>query len=121
MLYEIDARMRVDENGIIIAAGEDEVWMARLDEWLRTPEGSVYGLPRWGNPMAEFKHEPIGSLASGVIEVAIEARLRNKLNEDLPGLGIEYIQCTSQGVDLLKISFNRRGTSYTVSFLKGQD
>ncbi|BBF56956.1 hypothetical protein E2863_05555 (plasmid) [Escherichia coli] len=48
MLYEIDARLQTNESGVIIAEGSTAAWMARLDEWLRTPEGSVYGLPSWG-------------------------------------------------------------------------
>lgn len=75
MLYEIDARLQTNESGVIIAEGSTAAWMARLDEWLRTPEGSVYGLPSWGNPMEEFKHEPFGSETSHIVEVAIEGRM----------------------------------------------
>ena len=43
MLYEIDARLQTNESGVVIAEGDTNAWIARLDEWLRTPNGSVYG------------------------------------------------------------------------------
>ncbi|EPL8679876.1 hypothetical protein N0P70_005892 [Klebsiella michiganensis] len=109
MISELDARLRVDENGVIISTEDKDTWMARLDEWLRTPMGSVYGLPHWGSPMEEFKHEPIGSDTSYVLEVAIEGRLLEKLDADLPGLNIQAVRCQSSGVDILVISFYAPG------------
>ncbi|WP_219563903.1 hypothetical protein [Salmonella enterica] len=96
MLYEIDARLQTNESGVIIAEGSTAAWMARLDEWLRTPEGSVYGLPSWGNPMEEFKHEPFGSETSHIVEVAIEGRMMKKLRQDLPGLDVQGFVATRQ-------------------------
>ncbi|HBT4785493.1 TPA: hypothetical protein MB364_000791 [Klebsiella variicola subsp. variicola] len=114
MLYEIDARLRVDENGILIAEGARDAWMSRLDEWLRTPMGSVYGLPSWGNPMEEFKHEPIGSSNNHVIEVAVEGRLTDKLREDLPGLNLQSVRCSALSADQLQITFYAQGGTLSV-------
>lgn len=111
MLYEIDARLRVDENGIVIAEGEKAAWVARLDEWLRTPAGSVYGLPSWGNPMEEFKHEPIGSSNNHIIEVSVESSLTMKLREDLPGLNLQAVRCEAVDVDQLVVAFYTPGGS----------
>jgi hypothetical protein len=114
MLYEIDSQMRVDENGILIAEGSQPTWMARLDEWLRTPVGKVWGLPSWGNPMEEFKHEPIGSENNHLLEVAVEGRLTDKLRDDLPGLNLQLIRCAAISEDKLKISFYAQGGTLDV-------
>lgn len=114
MLYEIDARLQTNESGVIIAEGSTAAWMARLDEWLRTPEGSVYGLPSWGSPMEEFKHEPFGSETSHIVEVAIEGRMMKKLRQDLPGLDVQGIRCTSISEDSLLISFYAKGGSMDI-------
>lgn len=114
MLYEIDSRLRTDESGIVIAEGQADTWMTRLDEWLRTPVGSVYGLPSWGNPMEEFKHEPIGSGNNHIIEVVIEGRLTTKLREDLPGLGLQAVRCAAVSEDQFQISFYANGGTLSV-------
>lgn len=118
MYYEVDALLSVDENGVVIATGQKEVWMSRLDEWLRTPAGSVYGLPHWGSPMEEFKHEPIGSATSHLVEVAIEGRLETKLSEDLPGLNVQSIRCAALSEDQLQISFYAHGGGTSVIMKK---
>lgn len=104
MLYEIDCLLRVDQSGIVQKEGESPSWMARLEEWLRTPQGSVYGLPGWGNIMQDFKHEPIGSETSHMVEVAIENALISKLRKDLPGIGLQAIRCEAADVDMWKIT-----------------
>lgn len=114
MLYEVDSRLLVDESGIVIAEGPKKVWMVRLDEWLRTPAGSVYGLPSWGSPMAEFKHEPIGSTNNTTIEVAVEGRLTDKLRQDLPGLNLQAVRCTAISEDQLQIAFYAQGGALNV-------
>ncbi|EJG6390353.1 hypothetical protein NAF50_004870 [Escherichia coli] len=121
MLYEIDARLQTNESGVIIAEGSTATWMARLDEWLRTPEGGVYGLPSWGNPMEEFKHEPFGSETSHIVEVAIEGRMMTKLRQDLPGLDVQGIRCTSISEDSLLISFYAKGGSMDIVMQKSSE
>ncbi|EIH4659274.1 hypothetical protein B6P79_003803 [Escherichia coli] len=121
MLYEIDALLKTNESGVIIAEGNTATWMARLDEWLQTPEGSVYGLPSWGNPMAEFKHEPFGSEASHVVEVVIEGRMLTKIRQDLPGLNIQGIRCTSISEDSMLISFHAMGGSMDIIMQKSSE
>lgn len=87
MQNEIDCLMRVDQGGVVLKEGDSQAWLARLEEWLRTPQGSVYGLPGWGNTMQDYKHEPVGSETGHLTEVAIEAALLRKLRIDLPGWG----------------------------------
>ncbi|MBS6033918.1 MAG: hypothetical protein KIB40_12365 [Pantoea sp.] len=105
MQNEIDCLMRVDQGGVVVKTGESDAWLARLEEWLRTPQGSVYGLPGWGNTMQDFKHEPVGSETGHLTEVAIEAALIKKLRIDLPGLGLRAISCAPQNVDTWQITF----------------
>ncbi|KYP93964.1 hypothetical protein WB60_02130 [bacteria symbiont BFo2 of Frankliniella occidentalis] len=104
MIYEIDPFARADANGIVQAQG-GRAWMMRLEEWLHTPIGSIYGAPAWGSPLDEFKHEPIGSTESHVFEVAIENRISKKLNEDMPGFALQAIRCEAIDINSVKISF----------------
>lgn len=105
MQNEIDCLMRVDQSGIQVKEGDANSWLARLEEWLRTPQGSIYGLPGWGNNMQDYKHEPIGSATSHMTEVAIENGLITKLRQDLPGIGLEAIRCEPIGIDMWQITF----------------
>ncbi len=105
MIHEIDGMLRVDAGGVILSEGEAEVSYTRLEEWLRTPMGSVYGLPSWGNPLKNYKHEPIGSTTSFLVEVAIENALIQKLRVDLPGIKIMQIRCEAVTEDMLGIWF----------------
>jgi hypothetical protein len=100
--------LRVNESGVVINEGDKESWMVRLEEWLLTPVGTVYGLPHWGNPIAEFKHEPIGE-GSSHVEVAIENRLAKKLRADLPGLNLQAIRCESISEDKISVAFYAKG------------
>ncbi|PIJ43331.1 hypothetical protein [Tatumella sp. OPLPL6] len=111
MINEIDPFARADANGIIQLEG-GAAWMARLEEWLHTPIGSVFGAPAWGSPLDEFRHEPTGSVENHVLEVAIESRVAKKLNEDMPGFALQAIRCESLSIDLLKISFVSAGGRY---------
>lgn len=114
MLREIDPFLRVNESGVIIREGEEDAWMTRLEEWLKTPVGAVWGLPHWGNPIAEFKHEPIGE-DSTHIDVAIENRLAKKLRSDLPGLNLQAIRCEALSEDQVLVSFYaKKGSISTV-------
>ncbi|WP_238340049.1 hypothetical protein [Citrobacter sp. NCU1] len=105
MIYEIDGLLRVDAGGVIVVEGTGKVSQIRLEEWLRTPIGSVYGLPSWGNPLAKFKHEPIGSEKSYLVEVAIENELIKKLRMDLPSVRLLQVRCESVSEDTLAITF----------------
>ncbi|WP_312329835.1 hypothetical protein [Atlantibacter hermannii] len=105
MFAEIDALMRVDAGGITVKEGAAETSMMRLEEWLRTPLGSVYGLPSWGNPMQRYKHEPIGDESSHLVEVAIENDLVTKIRQDLPSIQIQQVRCEAISEDTLNIRF----------------
>lgn len=105
MLNEIDALMRVDAGGVVVKEGAANTNFMRLEEWLRTPMGSVYGLPSWGNPMQRYKHEPIGSENSHLVEVAIENDLVTKLRQDLPSIQLQQVRCEAISEDMLNIRF----------------
>lgn len=90
-MNEIDALMRTDAGGVIIYEGDNAAQLAQFDEWLRTPVGSVWGLPSFGNTLADFRHEPSGNST----EIAIEAALISKLRQDLPDLTLRGIRCTT--------------------------
>ncbi|EPH3081395.1 hypothetical protein ACR2SE_28835 (plasmid) [Citrobacter freundii] len=122
MIYEIDGLLRVDAGGVIVMEGADKADQARLDEWLRTPIGSIYGLPSWGNPLVNFKHEPLGSEKSVFVEVAIENALIKKLRIDLPSLRVFQVRCAALSVDMLEIIFAMpSGTFSTTLRMKNTD
>lgn len=102
-MNEIDAMMRTDAGGVIIYEGDAAAVLAKFDEWLRTPVGSVWGLPAWGNTLSDFRHEPSGNST----EIAIEAALITKLRQDIPDLKLQAIRCITQtGVfDLYRVDF----------------
>ena len=86
--------------------------MMRLEEWLRTPIGAIYGAPHWGSPLEDFKHEPMGSIQNHVLEVAIENAVANKLRQDMPGFALQGIRCEAASEDHLNISFIARESQY---------
>lgn len=118
MTYEIDALMRVDAGGVIVAEGTGKANQARLEEWLRTPQGSVYGLPSWGNTLADFKHEPTGDDKSVVVAVGIENALLTKLRVDLPMLRISQVRCEVISEDMFSITFVMPDGELTLAFKK---
>ncbi|NPG90035.1 hypothetical protein HC583_26610, partial [Escherichia coli] len=65
-----------------------------------------------------FKHEPFGSETSHIVEVAIEGRMMKKLRQDLPGLDVQGIRCTSISEDSLLISFYAKGGSMDIVMQK---
>ncbi|HAU6297941.1 TPA: hypothetical protein JD836_14620 [Citrobacter freundii] len=102
-MNEIDALMRMDTGGVLIYEGNSAAFLAQFNEWLRTPVGSVWGLPAWGNTLTDFRHEPSGNST----EIAIEAALITKLKQDIPDLPLKAIRCITQtGVfDLYRVEF----------------
>lgn len=90
-MNEIDALMRTDAGGVVIYEGNAASQVAQFDEWLRTPVGSIWGWPGWGNNLSDFKHEPSGNST----EIAVEAALMTKIRQDLPSLGLQAIRCNT--------------------------
>ncbi|MCX8979198.1 hypothetical protein NLN92_14390 [Citrobacter portucalensis] len=99
-MNEIDSRLRVDVSGVVLFL-EEKAMPAQLEEWLRTPQGSVWGWPSWGNPLARFKHEPMNDYTA----VAIENFLIDKLEQDLPDLPLSGVRCNPVSDDLYQIYF----------------
>lgn len=108
---EIDALLTLDLSGVKTYNTEEEVYAARLYEWLNTYEGDIYGNPGWGNILPKFKHEPTNQ---SHVQVAIESRLLSKLQDDLPEVPISGI-LVEEGDDLdyLKITIQIKGTTIT--------
>ncbi|MDE1486454.1 hypothetical protein KKI95_14400 [Xenorhabdus bovienii] len=116
-MNEIDCLLRIDAGGLTLKSGESEALPARLEEWLRTPIGSIYGLPEWGNPLVEFKHEPTNQLVS----VFIENRLISKLRTDIPEINLSGIRCApaSDVIDMYVITFQIQTGTVTIGLQKG--
>lgn len=112
-MNEIDALMRTDAGGVVIFEGDNAAALAQLGEWLKTPVGSVWGLPAWGHTINDFLHEPSGNST----EIAIEAALITKLHQDIPNLPLQAIRCSAiEGFfDLWKIDFAFPFGSYSTT------
>lgn len=89
-MNEIDSLLRVDTGGVIVYEGDAATRYARLDEWFNTPEGSVYGMPGWGNPLGSYKHEPTGGQ---YLAMLLESKLIDKLRIDLPEITEFSLNC----------------------------
>lgn len=99
-MNEIDSRLRVDAGGVVLYLDEQAL-PARLNEWLRTPEGSVWGWPSWGNPLRRFQHEPMNDYTA----VNIENFLINKLKTDITELQLAGVRCNPVSGDLYQVIF----------------
>lgn len=76
MLNEIDALLDICTLGIVTHEGDDAALVERLDEWLFTPRGTIYGYPNWGNRLSRFKHQPSDTATAVQIENDIITALR---------------------------------------------
>lgn len=81
--------MGLSESGVVTHSGVDAD-VNNVLEWLDTPQGSVYGKPEWGNPLAKFKHEPTHS---DITAMNIEFAIVEKLPIDLPHIVLVSIFC----------------------------
>lgn len=90
---EIDFLMRVTAGGLSTSSGNDAK-LARLDEWLNTPRGSIYGRPNWGNIFTKYKHQPTDESTAVIIENESLPILR----VDLPDVRILGIRCDPGGI-----------------------
>ncbi|CAH3932902.1 TPA: hypothetical protein ACGFAK_004616 [Serratia marcescens] len=100
-MNEIDSLLRVTGEGVTIKLGDVEAMEARIEDWLHTPEGSVYGLPEYGNPLARFKHEPLDSVHT---LVAIENEIIIKMMSDIADLKLEGIRIEPAEIDVFVLT-----------------
>lgn len=95
---EVSYLMDLNESGVITYDNR-HADLNNLAEWLDTPRGSIYGVPEWGNELANFKHEPTGSMA---VAIAIEFSVIKGVMRDLPNIVIDSIYCepSKENMDL---------------------
>ena len=86
---EIDYLMRLDESGVIRHDGVNAEFND-VNEWLDTPEGSIYGKANWGHQLERYKHEPTLSPSTARL---IEFSIIRKLPQDMPNIVIQSIFC----------------------------
>ena len=108
-MTEIDSRLRVDRGGIVLHL-EDKAIPAQLEEWLRTPEGSVWGLPSWGNPIRRFQHEPMNDYTA----VAVENIMIDKLRKDITTMKLLGVRCNALMDDMYQVIFYYASGLYEV-------
>ena len=94
MSQEIDYLLKVTIDGVTTYA-EDQAVAVRVEEWLDTPQGEIWGAPQWGNRLKQYKHLPICDDTAA----AIENSILMKLPVDVPSAVITHISAKPQGVD----------------------
>lgn len=99
-MNEIDSMLSVTGEGVTVRLGDAEAEKAQAEEWLRTPEGSIYGWPSWGNPLQKYKHEPMNNFT----EVAIENDMVTAFKRDLPHITLNGIRIEQIEKDLYALS-----------------
>lgn len=114
-MNEIDCLLRVNQEGVSVKLGDNESMQARIEEWLHTPQGSIYGWPEWGNPLQKYKHEPMNTLT----EVAIENDMLTAMIRDIPDLALSGIRVESAEFDVYVLSIGLPWGDYNVGLQKG--
>ncbi|EPK7688524.1 TPA: hypothetical protein ACGFA2_004472 [Serratia marcescens] len=100
-MNEIDSLLRVSGEGVNVKIGDVEAMQARIEDWLHTPEGSVYGLPEYGNPLPRYKHEPLDSVHT---LVAIENEIIIKMMSDIADLKLTGIRIEPAEIDVFVLT-----------------
>ncbi len=94
-MQEIDYLMQLDESGVIVHE-DDAAVLNNVVEWFKTPRGSVYGNPAWGNILHSFQHEP----PTEATEIAIENMIVVDLPRDVRNVQISGIRCAADPGEL---------------------
>ncbi|MCS0376586.1 hypothetical protein [Vibrio diabolicus] len=101
MSQEIDYLLRVDIDGVKVT-DEKHAIVARVSEWLDTPEGQVWGAPKWGNRLGVYKHEPINETTAAAIENSILLTLPIDVKDAVvQGIAVEP---SVNGIDAYKLT-----------------
>ena len=103
---EIDFLFNTNQNGFLVYEGEAAA-THRLENWISTPQGSLYGRPSWGHTLSQFLHDTPTETLSMVIEsVLVEDLLR-----DLPDIQLRWVRVEpTEEMDayLLKIGYTTK-------------
>lgn len=90
--------------------------LEKVNFWLDTPAGQVWGRPEWGNRYAQFKHEPLGKDASS-LEVAMENITIGDIERDLPGVRVIGISISRLEIDNILMTLKTNYGTLTRSLL----
>ncbi len=101
MAQELSYKLDADRDGVTTFDSGKAV-VARVAEWLDTPQGQVWGAPDWGNPLQQYKHLPMNNTVAGAMELSIA----NKLPEDLPDVAINAILVEPLNIDQWRIAIS---------------
>lgn len=84
---EMNHLFEVDQEGFVQFSGVEAV-EAKLQNWISTPRGSIFGKPEWGHTLRQFLHDPPTDTLAGVIE----AELADTLEVDLPDVSLLWVR-----------------------------
>ena len=116
-MNEIDSLLQVNGEGVSVKLGDAEAMQARVEDWLYTPQGSVYGWPEYGNPLQKYKHEPMNAYT----EVAMENDLISCMQRDIADLQLTGIRIESIDKDTFYLTIGLPTGDYSVGLQKGNE
>lgn len=106
MNNEINYKMTAAIDGVETHEG-DAALIARVSEWLDTPQGSIWGAPHWGNRLIQYKHLPMNSDTAA----AIQNSIADKLPQDMGDVAVSAVAVTAVEPDLWKIQLKLSGVA----------
>lgn len=110
MADEIFYKMDANIDGVQTYSG-DEAKLARIAEWLNTPEGEVWGAPGWGNRLSQYRHNPM----NGDTAAAIENHIAIDMPEDIADVSMRSVLVKPVSVDRWNIQISISGVATTIN------
>lgn len=74
---------------------DESALVDRMEEWLRTPQGTLIDDPGWGHNLTPFRHEPPGI----TLDVMLEISIMRKMSRDIANLQIRGIRAKFTEID----------------------
>lgn len=106
MADEIYYKMTANIDGVETFTGGNAK-LARVAEWLDTPQGQVWGAPQWGNRLSQYRHNPL----NGDTAAAIESHIAMNLPQDIADASITSIRVEPVEMDRWSIRISLSGVA----------
>jgi hypothetical protein len=110
MADEVFYKLTANIDGVQTYSG-GEAKLARVAEWLSTPEGQIWGAPHWGNRLAQYRHSPM----NGDTSAAIENHIAIDMTQDIADVAITSIRVEPVSVDRWNIKLSISGVATTIN------
>lgn len=104
MAEEIDYLLTATIDGVQTFS-DDNAALSRVAEWLDTPKGQVWGSPKWGHELTQYRHYPLNGATAAAMENSVSA----KLPQDIANLTLSSVKVEPDGVDKWVITIGIQG------------